>query len=270
MPLVSVIIPTYNRAHTIARALKSVFAQTFSDYEVIVVDDGSTDNTKVIVDEFSNITFIKQENLGVSAARNSGIKASKGKYIALLDSDDEWEAHKLQLQIDYLRKNSEYKWVHTEENWIRNGVRVNKMKKHKKGGGDQFIPSLDLCLISPSTVLMEKSLFDDILFREDFTVCVDFDLWLKLLVDYPVGFLSMALINKYGGHDDQLSTQFFAMNLYRIKTIHWVLKNMELDKTRRIETQRVFDKKYAVLLKGALKHENTKLIEELYLLKSNE
>jgi glycosyltransferase involved in cell wall biosynthesis len=104
-PSLSVVIPTYNRARTIGKAIDSVLAQTFQDYEVIVVDDGSQDDTKTVLTRFGNrIHLISQENRGVSAARNTGIRAAHGKWIAFLDSDDEWRPTKLARQMDCLEK----------------------------------------------------------------------------------------------------------------------------------------------------------------------
>lgn len=104
-PSVSVVIPTYNRARTIGKAIDSVLAQTFKDLEVIVVDDGSKDDTAEVLARYGGqIRLIRQENRGVSAARNSGIRAAHGQWVAFLDSDDEWHPMKLALQIDCLEK----------------------------------------------------------------------------------------------------------------------------------------------------------------------
>lgn len=263
-PLVSVIIPTYNRAHTLGRALQSVLNQTYNNYEIIVIDDGSTDDTLLTLTDFPSVQYIKQDNRGVSAARNVGIEQANGEWIALLDSDDEWIPNKLDLQISYLAANPNIKCVHGEEIWIRNGVRVNQMKKHQKGGGEQFIPSLDLCLISPSAVMLEHSLFRVIgNFREDYPVCEDYDLWLKLTANNSIGFISDPIIKKYGGHEDQLSQKYFAMDYYRIKSIHWVLANLELSNDKKQAAIMVLIKKANILLKGYQKHNNLKNYAEI-------
>ena len=181
MPKVSVIIPTFNRSELLVRAIDSVLNQSFQDFELVVVDDGSTDSTFEALKIYKNIIYLKQQNLGVSAARNKGVEVSSGELIAFLDSDDEWLPEKLQKQIDFLKDNPKLKWCYTDETWIRSGVLVNKKKKHQKSGGDLFKPSLELCLIAPSSVLIRKSLMDRYKFREDFKVCEDFDLWLKFL-----------------------------------------------------------------------------------------
>lgn len=103
MPLVSVIMPTFNRADTIRRAIRSVQAQTFTDWELIVVDDGSTDNTVALIEGCDpRLKLIRQENQGTAGARNAGLRASAGAYIAFLDSDDEWLPHHLELCVSFL------------------------------------------------------------------------------------------------------------------------------------------------------------------------
>ena len=170
---ISVIIPTYNRKHTLPRALDSVLAQSFQPFEIIVIDDGSTDGTfEWIISEYPSIKLIEPFNgpkplkgyspNGVSAARNAGTKVAKGDWIALLDSDDEWLPDKLAKQVQALKENPEILFCHTNEIWIRHGVRVNQMKKHQKYGGMIFEKCLDICRISPSSSLFHKSILDDI------------------------------------------------------------------------------------------------------------
>lgn len=261
-PLVSVIIPTYNRWPVLKRAVESVLNQSFKDFELIVVDDGSTDETAGELKENSHLQYFFQENKGVSAARNLGVKKSQGKYISFLDSDDEWLSHKLEKQMAFLKTRPDFRWVHGEEIWIRNGVRVNPMKKHQKGGGDQFSRSLSLCLISPSTVLMEKSLFwENAGFDEAYPVCEDYDLWLKMLRKNPIGFVKTPLIYKYGGHEDQLSRKFFAMDFWRVKTLVQLLTKQDLKKEQQEELVQVALKKCSILIKGYKKHQNLTNLE---------
>lgn len=112
-PLVSIVVVTYNRAHFLKDALDSILRQTFKDYEIILVDDGSTDNTKKIVEQYEGIHYIYQEHAGISKARNTAVKAAKGKWIATLDSDDLWNEEKLQKQVDYLRAHPDCRIVYT-------------------------------------------------------------------------------------------------------------------------------------------------------------
>lgn len=262
--MISVIIPVFNREVELQRALESVFNQSYKDFEVIVVDDGSSDNSVSVAQKF-DVKLIKQQNLGVSAARNSAIKISQGDYIAFLDSDDEWLPHKLEKQISYKSV-----CVHTEEIWVRNGKRVNQMKKHQKGAGDQFIPSLDLCLISPSSVMIKKSVFDEIgLFREDYPVCEDYDLWLKLTSLYEIDFIEEPQIIKYGGHEDQLSRKYKAMDYWRVKSLVWVLENRELVPEKHQAVLDVLARKLDILIKGYEKHGHADKVSEMRKIKQS-
>jgi glycosyltransferase involved in cell wall biosynthesis len=262
--LVSVIIPTFNRAAFIERCVNSVINQTYPSIEIIVIDDGSTDQTVDILKQFPKVKVIFQENLGVSCARNIGIKNSNGEFVALLDSDDEWLPEKIAKQINLLNKNPSLMWVHSNEEWIRDGQRVKQLNKHKKGGGDQFIRSLDLCVISPSCCILKRSLFDKHgLFNEDYTVCEDYDLWLRLGSIYEIGFIDEVLTIKYGGHEDQLSMMYFAMDYWRIKSLNWVLRNRKLTEDKRLKTINVLIKKSERLLKGYRKHNNLINVSEI-------
>jgi len=217
-PLVSVIIPTYNRKGTLIEAIASVLDGSFCDYELIVVDDGSTDGTSEAVAELEEpIRYHHQSNSGVSNSRNTGVEISGGKYIAFLDSDDLWEKTKLEVQVDFLQNNAEFRICHTDEIWIRNGARINQRDRHRKFPGDIFEKCLPLCIISPSSVLMERSLFDELGgFDETLPVCEDYDLWLRMTLRYRVGFVRDPLVIKRGGHPDQLSKAYWGMDRFRI------------------------------------------------------
>lgn len=259
--MVSVIIPSYNRASVLRRALDSVSRQDFADLELIVVDDGSTDSTFERIESWQKETafplrYFKTENRGVSAARNLGAREAQGRWLAFLDSDDEWLPHKLSAQMKLAE---EFRWVHGEEVWIRNGVRVNAMKKHAKAGGRQFSRSIELCCISPSTVLIERELFLSAGgFREDFPVCEDYELWLRLAASEEIGFVKEPVILKYGGHDDQLSRRYKAMDFYRVKALQPFLQNGALKPEEREEVARAMAARCEILLKGFAKHANLK------------
>jgi len=218
---ISVIIPTYNRRQTIGRSIDSVLNQTLFPSEIIVVDDGSTDGTSdYIQSNFPSIRLLQQSNKGVSSARNMGIRSSNSDWVALLDSDDEWFPKKLEKQVMTLSQNLDIKFCHTEEIWIRNGVRVNQMKKHQKYGGHIFNKCLDMCRISPSSVLFHRSILDDVgYFDKDQKVCEDYDLWLRITAKYPVLYIDESLIKKYGGHEDQLSKVKDGIESHRIKVL---------------------------------------------------
>ena len=195
---ISVIIPTFERRHLIGRALDSVLKQTQPAREVIVIDDGSSDGTAGWIKKaYPSIILIDQKNRGVSAARNTGIRNAKSKWVALLDSDDEWLPEKLETQVKLLQKNKDKLFCHTNEIWIRNGVRVNPMKKHQKFGGMIFNECLDICRISPSSSLFCRALLDDVgWFDETLPICEDYDLWLRVTAKYPILFVDEPLIIK--------------------------------------------------------------------------
>jgi glycosyltransferase involved in cell wall biosynthesis len=224
-PQVSVIIPTYNRARIIKEAVDSVLAQDFKHFELIVVDDGSTDNTSDVLAPYGDdVSIFFQENKGVSAARNRGIAEASGQFIAFLDSDDLWLPKKLATQVDFFNQTPDALICQTEEVWIRNGIRVNPKKRHKKPSGMIFERSLALCLVSPSAVMMRRELLDSAGgFDETLPVCEDYDLWLRISCRFPVYLIEIPLIIKRGGHDDQLS-KGAGFDKFRIKAIEKIIK----------------------------------------------
>ena len=228
-PTVSVIIPTYNRAGMLKEAIDSVLAQDYSNFELIVVDDGSTDETLQILDCYSGkIKRICQRNQGVSAARNRGIAAASGGFIAFLDSDDLWLPGKLTIQTEFLRSTQDALICQTEEIWIRNGVQVNPRERHRKYSGMIFERSLALCLVSPSAVMVRRSLFDKFgLFDESLPACEDYDMWLRVSCRCPIYLINKPLIIKRGGHADQLSRQP-ALDKFRIQAITKILNSQML------------------------------------------
>lgn len=263
MTSISVIIPTYNRAHLLSRCLDSVLAQSHTADEIIVIDDGSTDNTeKLINTNYPDIQYIKQTQQGVSAARNTGIKQSSSEWIALLDSDDEWHSEKLAKQLEALNLHSEYLLCHTDEIWIRNGKRINSMDKHKKHGGNIFSMCLPLCAISPSSVMINKILFQELgYFDESLPACEDYDLWLRICSRYPVLFLEQRLVTKYGGHEDQLSRKHWGMDRFRIYALDKLLQNKTLNQKQEYQAVNMLLYKTKILQKGALKHNNESMIK---------
>ena len=249
---ISAIIPTFNRRQTLKRAIQSVVMQTYTPYEIIIVDDGSDDGTKEwLKDNYPNVKYIYQMNSGVSSARNKGIKFARGDWIALLDSDDEWLPSKLKDQANEIELNPAAKFLHTNEIWIRNGVRVNQMKKHKKYGGYIFEKCLDMCRISPSSVLIKKDIFEKIgMFDETLKVCEDYDLWLRFASKYPVHFLDQPLVKKYGGHSDQLSKVDDGIESYRIRSLKKIMISGILNKKQKTITKDVLVKKMFIYAKG--------------------
>ncbi len=229
-PFVSVIIPTYNRVKLLNRALESVFKQTYRHFEVIVVDDGSTDQTVHNLEHHPHLTLIHKENQGVSKARNTGLEHAKGDFIAFLDSDDEWKPKKLERQVEFFENNPDAMICQTDEIWIRNGKHLNPLKKHQKVGGWIFKECLPLCIVSPSAVMMRRKLFDIVgNFDESFPACEDYDLWLRVAARFPIHLIKERLVIKYGGHKDQLSHTISNLDFYRIQAIEKILKSGILD-----------------------------------------
>ena len=259
--MIDIIIPFYNRKHFIKKAIQSVQNQTFQDWFLWLIDDGSTDGGLESLQQELPPEKIKiislEKNKGVSFARNKGLKLSQRKWVAFLDSDDEWLPTKLEKQIEYGNKNPDKPLMHCNEIWIKNGRTLTQKKKHKKQGGRIFIPSTQLCCISPSAVLIKRSLFKEIgFFKEDFPVCEDYDLWLRITSRYEVGFLEETLVTKCGGHKDQLSMAYPAMDYWRVKALKEFLSDKNLFPEERKQVQKVLSEKCKILLNGYKKHKN--------------
>lgn len=258
---ISIIIPTYNRYHLLQRAITSLYAQTYSYFEIIVVDDGSTDATAKIAIDFPEVRYFYQKNKGVSSARNFGIQKAKYDWIAFLDADDEWEREKLQKQIAFHQKYDDVLMSYTNERWIRNEKEVALPKKYQKYGGDIFKECLSHCIIAPSATMMHKSLLDEVgVFDENLEVCEDYDLWLRVASKHKIGLIDEKLITKYGGHQDQLSMKFWGMDRFRIKALEKLLMQ-NLSKTQKDLVIAMLLKKYELLLKGAIKYDKIQDIQ---------
>ncbi len=264
MMQISVVIPTYNRLHSLIIAIESVYSQSSAVEEIIVVDDGSTDSSAdEISQRFPDIKLIQQPNRGVSAARNAGIRLASFDWIALLDSDDSWLPEKICSVRQAKNLQPQYLLFHSDEIWIRHGVRVNAMKKHLKSGGWIFENCLPLCVISPSAVVFHRSLLATSgYFDENLPACEDYDLWLKICHQYPVCYIDKPLVTRYGGHQDQLSARYWGMDRFRIRSLHRLLQQNVLCKQHHLAAVSILMRKLEILLKGARKHGNQKVIDE--------
>lgn len=248
---ISVVIPTYNRYEFLKRVLASVYAQSYKASEVIVVDDGSTDNTSEIKKDFPYIKYIYQNNNGVSSARNLGIQKASCEWIAFLDSDDEWHLQKLEEQVLFHKSNPDILMSYTDEKWIRDAKEINVPKKFQKYGGDIFERCLSHCIIAPSASIIHKKLFDKVgLFDEELEVCEDYDLWLRVALEHRIGLVDKKLIIKYAGHDDQLSFKHWGMDRFRVKSLEKMLTCVQNE-----TVTKELIKKYKLLLKGAIKYD---------------
>lgn len=252
--LISVIIPTYNRGWIIKEAIDSVLTQNYPDFELIVVDDGSTDDTQNILAEYkSRIRILQQDNKGVSAARNYGIDKARGDYLAFLDSDDIWLQNKITTQVNFFKQDPESLICQTQEIWIRNGKRVNPKKYHKKYSGMIFEKTLPRCLVSPSAVMIKKSLIEEVgCFDETLPACEDYDLWLRISCRYPIHLIPKALIIKRGGHMDQLSAKP-GLDKYRIIALRKILETGCLTSAQYQAASEILNQKCSVYAGGCLK-----------------
>ena len=253
----SVVIPTYNRWNYLRRALTSVLNQTCPAHEIVVVDDGSDEPLNdSFKQSFPDVQFLSQENKGVASARNLGIHKSSGEWIALLDSDDEWDPTKLEKQMAFLETFPQLRAIHTGERWIRNGNEVTPPAYLEKSSDLLWERSLRHCLICPSSVLIHRSVFETVgLFDEELTVCEDYDFWLRLLLEEDVGLVDEKLVIKHGGHEDQLSTITWGMDRFRVMALQKILSNPALSNDRRIKAIEVLHEKCGILAQGAQKRE---------------
>ena len=249
------IIPTYNRAACLGRAIDSVLAQTYRDFELLIVDDGSTDQTRELVAGYgAQVAYVFQANRGVSSARNVGIRSTTGALVAFLDSDDAWLPAKLARQVAIMAQQPDIPLCHTEEIWIRRGVRVNPQQKHRKYTGDIFPYCLPLCVISPSSVMIRRTLFETVgYFDESLPACEDYDLWLRITKDYPVYFIEQPLLVKYGGHPDQLSRIHWGLDRFRIQTLEKLLQAGQLNEAQRAQTFQELQRKCEIVAQGCVK-----------------
>jgi glycosyltransferase involved in cell wall biosynthesis len=262
---VSVIIPTLNRINTLQRAIDSVIAQSFKSIEIIVVDNGSSDGSvNMLKKNYPTVKLIHEHKSGVSASRNKGIMYAKNTWIAFLDSDDAWDQKKLEKQINLLHNSHDkYRLIHTNEIWIRNGKKINQMKKHQKFGGYIFNECLSLCCISPSSVLIDRSIFDDMgLFNENLPVCEDYDMWLRICSKEAVLFIDEKLTFKYGGHKDQLSKSYWGMDRFRVNSIENLILNYDLNTDQKNKSMATLIKKLKIIINGAKKRNNSSVISE--------
>ncbi len=252
----SVIIPTYNRRDFLKKAVDSVLNQTFKDFELIIVDDGSQDNTKELVYSYQDdrIIYIYQENKGPSGARNTGIKKAKAEWLCFLDSDDWWDKKKLEITYKYIKENPTYKIFHTEEIWFRRGKFLNQKKIHKKYGGYIFDKCLGLCRVSISTVCIHKSIFEDVgLFDEELPCCEDYDFWLRVSYKYPLYLIPLPLTLKEGGHPDQVSKKYWGLDRFRIKAISKLLDSGVLNSQQYELAFKELERKCQIYIRGCLK-----------------
>lgn len=268
--MISVIIPTYNRAAFVREAVASVLAQDIlrrldsqSGVEVLIIDDGSTDATREVALSFGEmVRYHRIPHQGVSVARNVGLRFARGEYIAFLDSDDLWQKEKLAVQMSFLKAFPEAMVCYTEEIWVRNGLRLNPQRKHQKFSGWIFDKVLPLCLLSLSSMLFRRRVFEEVGdFDESLPVCEDYEFGIRLAWRYPIHLIRRPLIIKRGGHPDQLSRQHWGMDRFRVQALEKAL-TLPLEPWQRRLVEAEIVRKCRILVKGFEKRQDSEEVEK--------
>ena len=256
MKPITVIIPTYNREKLLKKAIDSVLVQNYSHFELIVVDDGSDDDTGALVAGYSNVRYIRQENRGAAAARNRGLEMARHDLIAFLDSDDWFDPAKLEVQSRAMAEKPEYLISHTDEIWYRRGILLNQKKKHRKPDGHIFADCLPLCAVSMSTVMARRALFDEVgLFDERLPCCEDYDFWLRASVRFPFLKIDKPLTLKDGGRPDEVSFQYrTGMDRFRVQAILKLLEETDLSPEQERMARTELTRKCVIYGNGCIKH----------------
>lgn len=247
MPKVSVIIPTYNRAPFITQALESVFAQTFKDFEIIVVDDGSTDNTQEVLKKFDGrIISILQENQGISPTRNRGIKLALGQYIAFLDSDDFWTPEKLEDQVKVLYANPKVGIVYSRMPIINaQGVKIGM--KPSGVSGRNFRELLEVWGDLPtSTVMVRRECFDKAgFFDPELQTGEDIELWIRIARHYDLHEIENKIHAYYRRHEEQITKSRIKVHSGLIK-IYTKIYNDYPEASKGLMRRRIVESQYSL------------------------
>ena len=268
--MISVIVPAFNRASFLLEAIHSVFDQdcfknptSASPFELLVIDDGSADHTEEAVKSLGKeIKYFFQEHRGVSAARNQGIKLSSGDFIAFLDSDDLWLKNKITAQMSFMQAYPKAMVCYTEEIWVRNGVLVNAGRKHKKYSGWIFDRVLPLCLLSLSSALFRREVFETVGdFDEELPACEDYDFGIRLAHRFPIHLIDQPLIFKRGGHADQLSKKYWGMDRFRVYALEKALR-LDLSSEQKKSVEQELVKKCQILVKGFQKRDKHEEVQK--------
>ncbi len=193
MPYVSVIIPTYNRLELLRETVNSVRAQTFRDFEIIVVNDGSSDGTEEWLAEQTDITAVNQPNQGIASSRNNGAAVAQGEWFAFLDHDDLWADAKLEVQAEYLRANSDLAMVAAKH--IRLGAKAGFSGRPTWIRGDLFVKTYSESFIHTSSVMIRRDVFQEINgFPTRYKFADEFDVWLKISKNHTIAYVDQPLV----------------------------------------------------------------------------
>ncbi len=274
LPLVSVVIPHYRRYEMLSEAIKSVVAQSYGCWEIIVVDDGSPEeewsnwlsiNKKELtgLGQDTKISYFGMNHCGLAGVvRNFGVEQAKGEYIAFLDSDDLWLPTKLESQINYLNSHPEFEWVHAREIWDRAGKVISQSKQRHAHEGDIFNDALVKCIIGPSTLILKKELFKRMGgFSKEFEIAEDYEFWLRILAYCPVGYVDEPLVVKRAGDWQQLSSKYDQITPFHLKGLESFLAWSESDTLlvqKREAAKKEYQHKIEIYIKGCLKRDKRK------------
>lgn len=225
-------IPVYNRYELLKEAVASVLAQSYHDFEIIVIDDGSEDGADRITGLSEKIRYYRYEHTGFPGLmRNRGVAHAAGELTAFLDSDDLFEPGKLELQLEELGSSASL-LCHTREKWLRGQREISQKRFTHRRRGDVFPDALKKCIIGPSTVLMDRACFLGLGgFREDLEVAEDYEFWLRYTALHPVAYCDEPLITKRAGHGGQLSEKYGQIEIFRIRGLrdlvedNWFLRH---------------------------------------------
>jgi glycosyltransferase involved in cell wall biosynthesis len=227
MPQVSVVIPTYNRRQLIEKAIESVLAQTYSDWEIVVIDNGSTDGTdKHLLAKYGNtLRLIRLDtNVGIPKGRNVGIREARGGYVALLDSDDYWKPNKLSRQMRCFEEDPSYGMVATQCSSVTPDGSTRERNRPGKSGW-VLVDLFKANFIRTSSAVIKKEVLDSIgLFDEELAECEEYDLWLRVASKWPIGFinepLTVYLDNPEGVSVDRLRGRLFRQKVLEKGYLH--------------------------------------------------
>lgn len=248
MPTVSVIIPTYNSAHYVVEAVESVLAQTWQDFEILVIDDGSTDETEQVMRRYETpVRYIRQPNGGVAVARNRGIAESKGKYVAFLDADDTWLPHKLERQIETLQRHPQYRACYSALSIVDADLHpLGINRSQRQGSALEDLLTRGNVIATPSSVLCERSLFDVGGFDPKLSQCADWDMWVRLAAQTEFLYLDEPLVT-YRQHGTNMSRNAPLLEHDSMQVLTKGFAMRELSESLRAQRQTAFARNYMVL-----------------------
>jgi glycosyltransferase involved in cell wall biosynthesis len=253
-PIVSVIIPTYNRYSMLVEALDSVRKQSYPHIECIVVDDGSTDDTPQL-SNLQDLRYIRIEHTGMpGGVRNIGSQQASGSLLAFLDSDDLWMPDKIEKQVRFLSNHPDILICHTREIWKRGDRIISQSRQRHKRSGNIFEDCLKKCIVGPSTTILEKSLFMDMgMFNPDLEIAEDYELWLRISAGHSFGYIDEPLVVKRGGHDDQLSARHGQIEIFRIRALSEDIDRKVFQDNQMRLAQSELARKCRIYAKGCMK-----------------